>query len=102
MLINIPVFTISEIESSFDPKTTAFGGVATGSIKAHDAAKVVPTRSRYGWMPTSWAKGIMTGNNMAVVAILDEISVMKFTAVITSSTTTTAWVIEMELNWSQF
>ena len=48
MLINIPVFTISEIESSFDPKTTALGGVATGSIKAHDAAKVVPTRSRYG------------------------------------------------------
>ena len=53
MLINIPVFTISEIESSFDPKTTAFGGVATGNIKAHDAAKVVPTRSRYGCMPTS-------------------------------------------------
>ena len=46
ILIRIPVLTISEIFNIFDPKTTAFGGVATGSINAHDAAKVVPTNNK--------------------------------------------------------
>jgi len=46
MLIKIPVLTISDIFNSLDPKTTAFGGVATGNINAQEAAKVVPTRSR--------------------------------------------------------
>ncbi len=33
--MRIPAFTISAILSSFDPNTTAFGGVATGNINAH-------------------------------------------------------------------
>ena len=43
-LINIPAFTMSDIFNNFEPKTTAFGGVATGNINAQDAARVVPTR----------------------------------------------------------
>ena len=45
-LISIPVLTMSGIVSSFEPKTTALGGVATGSIKAHEAAKVVPVNNK--------------------------------------------------------
>ena len=30
------------------PKTRAFGAVATGSINAHDAARVAETRRMYG------------------------------------------------------
>ena len=45
MLIHKPAFTMSEIFKSFEPKTTAFGGVATGSIKAQEAAIVAPVSS---------------------------------------------------------
>ena len=45
-LIKKPALTISRMVSSFEPKTTALGGVATGSIKAHDAAKVVPVNNK--------------------------------------------------------
>ena len=34
---------MSSIFRIFDPKTTAFGGVATGSINAQEAATVAPT-----------------------------------------------------------
>ena len=43
--IQIPVLTISGILKYPDPNTTAFGGVATGSINAHEAATVVATSS---------------------------------------------------------
>ena len=36
-LIKKPALTISRMVSSFEPNTTALGGVATGSIKAHEA-----------------------------------------------------------------
>ena len=39
----IPFETISGIVKYPDPKTTAFGGVATGSMKAHEAATEAPT-----------------------------------------------------------
>jgi len=39
----IPLETISGIVKYPDPKTTAFGGVATGSMKAHEAATAAPT-----------------------------------------------------------
>ena len=68
-----------------DPKTIAFGGVATGSIKAHEAANVAPTISKYGCTPSITAVGANIGRSMAVVAKLDVISVKKFTAVITTS-----------------
>ena len=35
---------MSDIFNNFEPKTTAFGGVAIGNINAQDAARVVPTR----------------------------------------------------------
>jgi len=38
--MRIPTLTISAIFSSFDPNTTAFGGVATGNINAHEAARL--------------------------------------------------------------
>jgi hypothetical protein len=41
--IQMPVLTITGIRKYPDPKTTALGGVATGSIKAHEAATVAPT-----------------------------------------------------------
>ena len=44
--IRIPAFTMSAMFNSFDPNTTALGGVATGNIKAQEAASVVPTSSR--------------------------------------------------------
>lgn len=43
IFIQIPFFTMSDIFKYPDPKTTAFGGVATGSIKAQEAATVAPT-----------------------------------------------------------
>ena len=45
MLIHKPAFTMSEIFKSLEPKTTAFGGEATGSIKAQEAAIVAPVSS---------------------------------------------------------
>ena len=38
-----PTRTISGILRYPEPKTTALGGVATGSIKAHEAATVAAT-----------------------------------------------------------
>jgi len=49
--MRIPAFTISAIFSSFEPNTTAFGGVATGNINAHEAASVVPTSNRKDLSP---------------------------------------------------
>ena len=43
MFIKKPALTISGIFRYPDPKTTAFGGVATGSMKAHEAAEVHAT-----------------------------------------------------------
>lgn len=43
MFIHIPLFAISDIFKYPDPKTTALGGVATGSMKAQEAATVVAT-----------------------------------------------------------
>ena len=37
---------MSDTFNNFDPNTTALGGVATGNINAHEAAKVVPTIKR--------------------------------------------------------
>ncbi len=40
--IQNPALTISLIVIRPDPNTTAFGGVATGSINAQEAARVAP------------------------------------------------------------
>lgn len=46
--IQMPFLNISSIFSSPDPKTIAFGGVATGSMNAHEAAKVALINKKYG------------------------------------------------------
>ena len=46
--IQIPFLNISSIFSRPDPKTIAFGGVATGSINAQEAANVALTSKKYG------------------------------------------------------
>ena len=102
ILIHKPAFTMSEIFKSFEPKTTAFGGVATGSIKAQEAARVAPVRSIKGSTPILLLKGRITGSNIAVVAIFEVISVNKFTlAIIIANTIKGKGVsfIENEVVW---
>lgn len=77
-----PLLTISGILRYPDPKTTAFGGVATGSIKAQEAAVAAPTINTKGCTSIFNANGASTGNNIAVVAKLEVISVKKFTEAI--------------------
>jgi len=48
MLSQIPFDIMSRIFIIPLPKTRAFGAVATGSINAHDAARVAETRRIYG------------------------------------------------------
>tara|TARA_Y100000991_G_scaffold199650_1_gene171481 strand:- start:114 stop:260 length:147 start_codon:yes stop_codon:yes gene_type:complete len=43
-----PTLIMSFILMTPDPKTIAFGGVATGSMKAQDAAIVAPIIKMYG------------------------------------------------------
>lgn len=67
-----------------DPNTTAFGGVATGNINAHEAAMVAEIMSRKGCTSMLWAIGASIGNSMAVVAKLDVISVKKLTLIVST------------------
>ena len=63
IFINIPALTISDIFNSLDPNTTALGGVATGNINAQEAARVVPTRSKKGFICIIFAMGIILKPN---------------------------------------
>ena len=82
IFINIPALTISDIFNSLEPNTTALGGVATGNMNAQEAARVVPARSKKGFICIIFAIGIITGRSIAVVAIFEVISVKKLTPVI--------------------
>ena len=62
------------------PNTSALDGVATGSIKAQEAAMAAADISRKGRVSTARAKGASKGKMTAVVAVLEVISVRKFTA----------------------
>ena len=66
----------------------AFGGVATGSINAHDAATVIPTIKMNGWISKESATGTIIGNSIAVVAKFEVISVKKLTMNTTTSNNT--------------
>jgi len=46
IFIQNPFLTMSSILKYPDPKTTAFGGVATGNINAQDAATVAPNNNK--------------------------------------------------------
>ena len=86
IFIQIPTRTISGILKYPEPKTTALGGVATGSINAHEAATVAETIKINGWTSIVIAIGYKTGKSIAVVAKLDVISVRKFTDAINMKT----------------
>jgi hypothetical protein len=88
IFIKKPLLTISGILKYPEPKTTAFGGVATGNIKAQDAATAAPTINTNGCTSIVIAIGAKTGNNIAVVARFDVISVKKLTAAISTKTNT--------------
>ena len=55
----------------------ALGGVATGSIKASEAAKVAGNISRRGFTFILTAMPASMGKNISVVAVLDVNSVRK-------------------------
>ena len=80
-----PDLTISGILKYPDPKTTAFGGVATGSMNAQEAAEVHATMTIKGSIPKATAKGAKTGSIMAVVAKLEVTSVKKLIHAMTRS-----------------
>src|SRR5690554_2252743 len=72
-----PVLIISIIFRYPEPKTTALGGVATGNIKAHDAANAAPNKNPNGWTSMVKAIGARMGRIIDVVAVLEVISVRK-------------------------
>ena len=80
MFINKPVLIISLIFKYPEPKTTAFGGVATGSMKAQDAAIVALIIIINGLIPNEILTVAKIGNIIETVARFEVISVKKFTA----------------------
>ena len=86
--IQSPMRIISGMRKYPDPKTTALGGVATGSMKAHDAATVAETIKMKGCTLIARAIGAKMGRSIEVVARLEVISVRKFTDATRTSTKT--------------
>ena len=78
IFIQIPTLIISEIFSSPEPNTIALGGVATGNMKAQDAAIAVAHISKMGFMLIANASAAIIGSIIDVVAEFDVISVKKF------------------------
>ena len=74
-----PARTISGMVKTPEEKTMAFGGVATGNMKAQLAANVTGTQRISGSIPDCAAIAAMTGKNVAVVAKLLVSSVRKTT-----------------------
>lgn len=64
------------------PNTMAFGGVATGNMNAHEAARAKGITSCEGSVPNSVETAIKIGTNRAAVAVLLDSSVKKITKVI--------------------
>lgn len=80
IFIQTPVLAMSLIFKYPEPNTIALGGVATGSINAHDAAMVHAAIKTKGCSPTDMPRGARIGNIIEVVAKLEVISVRKFIA----------------------
>ena len=72
-----PFFAISIIFNLFVPKTIAFGGVATGNIKAMDPDKVAGNINSRGFTSVFIARPASIGSIISVVAVLDVSSVRK-------------------------
>ncbi len=72
-----PARLICGIDTCPEPNTMAFGGVATGSIKAQLAAIPAGTMIRSGSISSPTATAYSTGTSVAVVAVLLVNSVRK-------------------------
>ena len=90
---------MSGILSNLEPKTNAFGAVATGNINAQDAATVVETISVYGLIFKDRAIGAITGNSIAVVARFEVISVKKLTIEIIKKITMKRGRVSINVIW---
>ena len=84
-LSQIPTLAISGIRRRWVPKIIALGGVATGSMKAHDAATVAGTISTRGFTPTTVLNEAMIGRTTCVVAVFDVNSVRNVIIAVTAS-----------------
>ena len=73
----MPVFAICGILMWPVEKTIAFGGVATGSIKAHDAEMAAGAIKRRGFIVAAIAVAAKMGINIVDTAVLEVISVIK-------------------------
>lgn len=71
ILMRKPVFIISVIFILLVPNIMALGGVATGSIKAKDAAKVAGSINKSGLTLILTAKPASMGKSISVVAVLE-------------------------------
>ncbi len=71
----------------------ALGGVATGSIKAHEAAIPIKTDSMIGDSPNASAMAANTGTNSAALAVLLANSVSITTKKITAKVNNAIWVL---------
>ena len=72
-----PAFTISRCLIAPVPKTIAFGGVATGSIKAQLAPKPMISAKPISGIPSVWAIVMKIGTSNAALAVLLVNSVKK-------------------------
>ena len=77
MFITIPAFAISAILTRPLPKIIAFGGVATGNIKAQEAESVAGIIRNRGFIFISRESAAKIGRIIWVVAVLDVTSVKK-------------------------
>lgn len=85
IFIRIPALIICPIVTLPDPKITALGGVATGSIKAQLAAKTTAKVRILGFTPMLIDNAAAIGKNVIVVAVFEVISVSKTIAKITTT-----------------
>ena len=88
-----PALTISMIFSLPEAKIIAFGGVATGIIKAQLAATAAGITSMAAEVLSDTATGPNSGKKAAAVAVLLVISVRKIITVVTRtiSNSTSIW-----------
>ena len=70
-----PTFAICGMVTHPEPKIIALGGVATGSIKAHEADIVAGIINKNGCMPIASAVAARMGIKMVDVAVFDVTSV---------------------------
>ena len=73
-----PTFAICGIVTQPEPNIIAFGGVATGSIKAQDADMVAGIISKNGCMPIASAVAAKIGIKIVEVAFRREYKTFSF------------------------